>query len=362
MADPELLPPAPGTPIVVGMSGGVDSSVAALLLKEAGWDPIGVTLWLRDVPEPPGAADARAVAERIGIRHETVDARELFREKVVDAFVREHWRLRTPNPCVFCNRDIKWDALLEWGASRGAEHVATGHYARVAPIAGTDLLARAGDPSKDQSYFLWRIDPARLRRARFPLRGVGKDATRAVAARAGLPVAEKKDSQDICFLPDGAREELLRRRGAELGLSLEPGPIFAPDGKRVGTHAGLPLYTRGQRQGLGVAVGERVWAKEIDPAGNAIRLSGREGLFGKSFLADGALWHADLSHPDFRGKRPTAQLRYRSAEIPCEIEELGEGRLRVELDEPAWAITPGQSAVFRVDGFVVGGAYVAEPL
>lgn len=354
--------PPIGASIVVGLSGGVDSAVSALLLKEQGWTPVGITLWLSggdgDLP-PESGRDARAVADHLGIEHHLIDARKIFSDRVIDPFVRAHWNHHTPNPCVGCNADIKWGVMRQWGRERGIPWFSTGHYVRREMKNGVHLLGRAADRVKDQSYFLWKISPEELSHSLFPLDGWSKPEVRQKARENGIPIAVKRDSQDVCFLPDGEREQLLRIRGEELGLSLRPGEIIGLDGKTVGTHEGLPLYTRGQRQGLGVAVGKKVWAREIDHDRNAIRLGGRDELYEKELVIKDSCWHLPVEEVIRSGDPLTVQLRYRSPEILCWIEPLSEGRWKVSLDQAAWAITPGQSAVFRSGDWIVGGGIIA---
>lgn len=360
-------PPA-GEPVVIGLSGGVDSAVAALLLKRSGYRPVGVTLWLSGEGEepPPSARDAAAVARHLEIEHHVLDLRKEFAEQVVDAFVREHWNGRTPNPCVGCNARVKWGMMRQWGIDRGMPWFTTGHYVHRVVRDGEHYLARAADLSKDQSYFLWMLSSQELSYSLFPLHGLSKSEVRAIAAEEKLPVAVKSDSQDVCFLPEGERLSLLRKRGEELGLLLHPGEICDLHGKVIGTHQGLPLYTRGQRQGLGVATGERVWVKEIDYAENSIKLGRREELYGKSLVVEECRWHLPPEFLIESGEELTVQLRYRTPEILCQLSPEANGRWRVDLDAAAWAITPGQSAVFRIKerdlrrgGLLVGGGVIS---
>lgn len=273
-----------GERIAVAMSGGVDSSVAAWLLQREGHELMGVTLRLFDRETPEGTcgasddlADARAVAERLGMPHQVLDCRTCFRERVIRPFAAAYEAGCTPNPCVDCNRGIKFGELLRRSLELGAEAVATGHYVRMERDGATGrcLLKKALHPEKDQSYVLYSLTQEQLSRSRFPLGGLSKEEIRAIAARQGFGNAEKKESQDICFIPDGDYAAFLRRY---MGREYPPGPFLDQNGRRLGTHEGIVSYTVGQRRGLGISSEGRLYVKELRPEDNAVVLSDNAAL------------------------------------------------------------------------------------
>lgn len=339
--------------VLVAMSGGVDSSAAVCLLKEQGYACVGVTMKLLGGP-PGGEEDAREAARRMEIPHYVLDCAEQFRREVVQPFADAYERGETPNPCVFCNRALKFGLLLDKAEELGCAYLATGHYARITDGGGGWRLRKAADLSRDQSYVLYPIPRQRLGRVLFPLGGLSKDQVREIAARAGFPNARKQDSQDICFIPDGDYGAFLRRY---TGKSYPAGDFLDENGGCLGRHGGIVDYTIGQRRGLGVSSScGRLYVKEVRPADNTVVLSGNESLFRRSFLAASPNWIAleKLSGP----LRLKAKVRYRMEEQPCVVEPVGEDLIRVCYDEPQRAITPGQSVVFYEDELVVGGAVI----
>lgn len=348
------------------MSGGVDSSVAALLLKQQGYEVLGITLqlWGKDVCVSSGtrlccsvrdALDARAVARRLGIRHEVLELIEPFRTHVVEYFVTSYARGLTPNPCIACNDHIKFGSLMEKADELGADTVATGHYAKALydESRGRHVLRRATDPSKDQSYVLFGLTQAQLARACFPIGSLTKPAVREIARQLGLVTADKPDSQDVCFVRDRNKDSFLRR---ELRVSDEPGPIVDTQGNVLGTHHGLLGYTIGQREGLGIATGKPLYVVALDQPTNRLIVGSREDLLDQSLLAERVNW---VSIP-----RPTAPLR---AQVKIRARHEGgmatvsareDGSALVEFDEPQSAITPGQAAVFYDDDVVLGGGWI----
>lgn len=336
------------------MSGGVDSSAAALLLLREGRELLGLTLRLFDSGEE--GTDAAAAAERLGFPHRTLDMSGEFRDMVVEPFVAEYERGRTPNPCVLCNRAVKFGALLQKAEELGCGSLATGHYARLDfdRGAGRWLLKKAARPDKDQSYVLAMLTQAQLSRALFPLGRLSKEEVRAIAAEAGLANAQKKDSQDICFIPDGDYAAFLRRY---TGRDYPMGPFVYEDGTLLGWHRGIVDYTVGQRRGLGVSSGlGRLYVKAIVPENNAVVLSLNDGLFARTLTARGLnlIPCARLDSP----VRLAARIRYRMAEQPCTVEQTGEDTVRLTFDRPQRAVTPGQTAVFYDGDTVVGGAVI----
>jgi tRNA-specific 2-thiouridylase len=344
------------TRVAVAMSGGVDSAVALL---RAGPDAIGVTLrlWLdprgpdaeRACCSPEAVLAARATCHRLGIPHVTLDLREEFRRAVVAPFVRGYAEGRTPNPCISCNGSFRFAELFAFAERAGASRLATGHYARVVEREGQLLLARAADERKDQSYMLARLDPHFLDRLWFPLGEQGKEETRAEAARAGLEVAARAESQEACFLAGGDYRDFLERHG----LGTEDGPLVDEDGNELGRHAGFWRFTPGQRKGLGLAAGEPLYALRSEPGTNTVVVGGRAALATREVAARGRL-HVPVT-------RAQVKLRYRSPAVGADV-TAGAGGFRLTLDEPAYGVAPGQAAVLYDGDAVVGaGTIVTDP-
>ncbi len=355
--------------VVVAMSGGVDSSVAAARLAEAGHEVIGLTMRLWTEPRPEAfrgrtqccAAedidDARRVAQRLGVPHYTLNLEKPFRRFVVDAFVEEYARGRTPNPCLNCNTFIKFDAFLERALALRADYIATGHYARRIERDGAVELHRARDSAKDQSYVLYTLSPRALDRTLFPIGDLPKTEVRAIAARHGLAVADKPDSADICFVPGGDYREFVRRR-----LPDRPGEFHDADGAVLGEHAGVQHFTVGQRRGLGLATGEPRFVTAIDPAANVVRLGSREELRVDALALSDPHWLTVGPPVD----RPlVVQVRAHGDPVPARLgadsgSDGGAAGLRVDLDAPLYGVAPGQAAVLYDGDRVLGGGTVAR--
>ncbi len=358
-----------GARVVLAMSGGVDSAVSAVRLREAGLDVIGVTMknWCyadtgadaRSCCSLEAIDDARAVCDRLGIRHLVVDTEARFGAAVIDDFVAEYARGRTPNPCVRCNRVVRFDTLAEWADRLDADFLATGHYARVfLRDDGTRLVARPVHRAKDQSYFLAGLTPAQLERAVFPLGDLDKPTVRALARGAGLPVAEKPESQEVCFIPGGSLREFLEGR-----VDMRPGPVVTDDGRQVGRHDGLAAYTVGQRRGLGVALGEPMYVVALDRERNAV-VVGPEASLARGGLR-ATLVFADASLDGVAPRTPpalTAQIRSRHRAAPVrEVVREGE-TVRVTFADPQRAVAPGQTVAFYRGDIVVGAGVIDEAL
>ena len=343
--------------VAVAMSGGVDSAAAALLLAEAGYDVWGVTLRLQSCPGAAETAEAeidsaRRAAEALGIPHRVLDLRERFRTAVMDRFVSEYLAGRTPNPCVDCNREIKFGALLDWVLEQGADFLSTGHYARVDRAEGRWRLLRGADRRKDQSYVLYQLTQRQLSHLLLPLGDYDKPAIRQLVEARGLANARKADSQDICFIPDGDYAAFLAASGAEL----VPGDFVDETGRVLGRHRGLPCYTPGQRKGLGVSAGEPVYVLRKEAAGNRIILGPDSALYTAELTAQRVNW---LSVPAPEGPLAvTAKTRYTQKEAAATAEVLPDGRLRVTFAEPQRAVTAGQAVVLYVGEAGAGGGTI----
>lgn len=337
---------------VVAMSGGVDSSVACALALEAGYEAVGVTLGLFGGASCCGAQSAadkaREACGRLGVRHYYKNAAPLFRQAVIAPFEAAYASGRTPNPCVACNRHMKFSYLLDLALEMGAEALFTGHYARLEGEGADRGLLRGADPDKDQSYFLYCIPRGHLGMLRFPLGGMKKTEVRARAADLGLRAAREKESRDICFAGEGDYGEWLAAKGG----GGRPGDIVDRDGRVLGRHRGVAFYTVGQRRGLDVAAGERLYVTGIDPARNEVRVGTAEEASARSFRVSG---YNDLSGEPLSSV--SVQIRYRQKPVPCSVRPEGEV-LSVVPETPVFGAAPGQSAVFYRGDRVLGGGII----
>jgi tRNA-specific 2-thiouridylase len=346
---------------LVAMSGGVDSAAAAQLALDAGDEVVAVTLELWADPatdgeksccSPQAVTGARHLAQRMGIPHLTLDLRERFRADVVDRFLDGYAAGRTPNPCVRCNGEVRFDAMLELADALGAARLATGHYARIARDEHGPLVRAAADPAKDQSYMLAKLDPALLDRLSFPLGGLTKDAVRQLARDAGLPVADKRESQDLCFVAGlGGRAFLQRHGGPRLR---RPGDIVDRQGRVLGRHEGHHNYTVGQRRGLGIATPEPLYVLEKDAASNRVVVGPKQELATRTVFLEEATLHRSASEVE------QVRLRYHANPIACRALEQG-GRVLLELESDAHAVAPGQLACLMRQDRVVGEGTIGEP-
>ena len=353
------------TRVVIAMSGGVDSSVAAARLVDEGFDVVGVTLHLWDYPDdgsergrccaPEDQHDARRVADVIGIPHFTFDRRDLFQEHVVGPFVDAYLHGETPSPCIACNRSVKLRELFPLAERLGAQLVATGHYARVALEDGKARLFRGKDAQKDQSYFLHMLREDELRRLTFPLGDATKAEVRAEALARKLPGATKGESQELCFVSSGHYATFVEQRADG---RVRPGPILAPDGRALGAHAGVHAFTVGQRKGLGVAVGKPLFVAAIDGETGAIQLGEEADLHAGGLRLDEAFWSDDVTFP----LRATVRVRSRHEGAEAVIERAPDGGFVALFTAPVRAVSPGQVAVAYSGDRVFGGGTIVRAL
>jgi tRNA-specific 2-thiouridylase len=351
--------------VVVAMSGGVDSSVAAALLQAQGYEVIGVTMKLWDGPEAAAGhhktcctlddvADARRVAMQLDIPFYVMNFKEQFARHVIDYFVASYHQGATPNPCVQCNRQLKFAALRQRAQQLGARWIATGHYASVAQGHGGRYYIRRGiDRHKDQSYFLFALTQEQLGSTLLPLGRLHKEQVRQQAARLALRVAEKPESQEICFVPDGDHRRFLRSRLAP--EAYRPGPLVNAAGETLGAHQGVPFYTVGQRRGLGIAAAQPLYVTNIDPQHNTVVVGPRQQAFCTTFDVEDLNW---MCPPPQEVLHTTVQIRSRHLPVPATVCPTAPDRARVSLQEPQFAVTPGQAAVFYQGETVLGGGWI----
>lgn len=353
--------------VLIAMSGGVDSSVAAHLLAEEGYNLIGVTMktWgFDDIPEKDSGCcsletiySARNVANQLGFPHYTMDFTSRFNDVVISNFIDEYLKGHTPNPCVLCNKEIKWGALLEKAVELGADYIATGHYAQLGRDDTKDryFVSRSADLTKDQSYALWQVSQYALGKTLFPLGGYKKTKIREIAKELGMKSAEIPDSQEICFVPNDDYRQLIQIRMPELKHAIEGGDIIYQN-KKIGQHKGYINYTIGQRRGLEVALGKPVYVSKIDAENNVVYVDDESGIYNTEFIC------GDINLQKY-GKIESAtkavvKIRYKDKGSPALIQQLNDNEIKVIFDEPKKAITPGQSAVFYDGDDLIGGGII----
>lgn len=351
------------TRVVVAMSGGVDSSVAAALLKEQGYDVVGMMLRLWSEPgkedsnrccTPDSMAQARRVAAKLDIPFYVIDAKDVFRETVVQYFLEGYSRGETPNPCLICNRQIRWTFLLEHALALGADYMATGHYVRIQRSeSGRMNLLRAVDRSKDQSYVLHVLNQEKLRWALFPIGDYPKTEIRAIAEKHGLPTASRKDSQDLCFLAGEDYRHFLQRNAAEI---LKPGEILTREGISVGMHTGLANYTIGQRKGLGIASPVPLYVLGKDSSTNSLIVGTQEELGSRELIARDVNWlSGETPREPFHAE---VKIRYTAKEAEALVTPIDRNRAQVQFQAPQRDITSGQAAVFFQGDLLIGGGII----
>ena len=347
------------------MSGGIDSTVSAMLLLEQGYELVGVTFRTYDSMKDSCLAkekgcctidsimEAKHNAERMGFEHHIVDFRESFRRCVIQDFIDEYMSGRTPNPCILCNSTIKWGEMLHLANEMGCDYIATGHYARIAERDGHTYLRTAADTHKDQTYFLWRLTEEQLKRTIFPLGNYTKDQVREIARQHGYEkLATKRESQEICFIPDDDYRAFLRANVPDYEERVRPGEYVDAQGKVLGTHQGFVNYTIGQRKGLGIALGHPAYVTHIDAETNRVTLGTNDDLLATELKFKPSV----LRNNVITGSRLTAKVRYRSPSVPVEIKDEG----CLHFAAPVWGVTPGQSVVIYQDDLVVGGGVILK--
>lgn len=346
--------------VMLGMSGGVDSSVAAYLLKKKGYEVVGVTMKLWT---PKGdnidiaIRDAKKVADSLSIEHHVVDLEEIFKEKVIKNFVDEYFEGKTPNPCVYCNKHIKFDRMFEEADKLNCKYIATGHYARIEYNDEKKLyeLKKSSASSKDQTYMMYNLNQEKLSRILFPIGDYDKSVIREIAKEIGLEVHNKPDSQDICFVPDQDYEAFLKKYS---NRKIEKGNFVTSDGTSMGEHQGIINYTIGQRKGLGIAFGKPTYVIDINGKNNSIVLGDNEDLF-KNELYAHSVNMIDIPYAEHKEPRiVSAKIRYSSKPSKAKVIFLGDDRIKVEFEEPQRAITKGQSVVFYDGDVLVGGGVI----
>ncbi|MGD8781043.1 MAG: tRNA 2-thiouridine(34) synthase MnmA [Ignavibacteria bacterium] len=359
--------------VIVAMSGGVDSSVAAAILKEEGYDVIGITMKTWGFMEVGGAPkhesgccsldaiyDAKNVADKLGFPHYTVDFTKAFESAVIDNFVDEYLNGRTPNPCVICNRKVKWEEMLKKADDLDAKYVATGHYSVIEYNEETNRysLKKSKDNKKDQTYALWGLTQESLSRTLLPLGKYTKPEIRELAEKFELKTAGKPDSQEICFVADNNYGRFLRERIPDVIGNIEEGEMIYK-GEKIGSHRGIPFYTVGQRRGLGVAMGKPVYVKKIDQTSNTIEIGDKEDLYQSKLIADDINYVSKSALS--AGEKVICKIRYADRGKPAEVVSADENKIELLFSEPASAITPGQSAVlYDEHGYILAGGVIRE--
>lgn len=354
--------------VLLGMSGGIDSTVSAMLLLEQGYEVVGVTFRTFDsikescLAKEKGCCSVESImeakhnAEQMGFAHHIVDFRDTFRRCVIQNFIDEYMAGRTPNPCVLCNSHIKWGELMRVADELGCDYIATGHYARIAERDGHVYLRTAADTRKDQTYFLWMLTEEQLRRTIFPLGDLTKDQVREIARHHGYEkLATKRESQEICFIPNDDYRAFLRANVPDYNERIRAGEYVNKDGKVLGRHEGYVNYTIGQRKGLGIALGQPAYITHIDAATNRITLGTNDDMYASELK----FRPINSQRPIANSQQPIfAKVRYRTAAVAAKVSDITDSVCRLTFESPVWGITPGQSVVLYQDNLVIGGGII----
>ncbi len=356
-----------GKRVLMAMSGGIDSSVSAILLQQEGYELVGATFQNFDVPasctqqdKACGSSDAvgeaRQLAEQLGIEHHVLDVRDAFRKSVMQNFIDEYLHSRTPNPCVLCNPIIKWGMMLQLADQLGCELLATGHYARIGHHEGRFFLQKGKDKLKDQTYFLWKLSSEQLQRTLFPLGDLTKEEVREIASKHGfVALSQKKESEEICFIPDNNYRNFLQQEVPNLNQLQRPGKFVSTDGKIIGKHNGLYNYTIGQRKGLGIALGVPAYVVALNPDKNQVVIGYKEDLLSNELIIK------DVNLTKYEeledGMEVRCRIRYRSQGATARLFR-DENGIRILFDTPVESVTPGQSAVFYENDDLIGGGII----
>lgn len=359
--------------LAVAMSGGVDSSVAAALLVKHGYQAIGMTMHVWDFESVGGNInnestcysveamnDAKIVCHKLGIPHYTINLKPTFKDQIIQNFIDEYLAGRTPNPCILCNREIKWGALLRKAEQLGADKIATGHYARCLKDEKTGRLQllRGIDRKKDQVYALWTLTQEQLKKTLLPLGTLTKQRVRAIANELGLKTAPKPESQEICFIPDNNYERFLKEQIPNLEERLKNGKIIDEAGNVLGYHRGYPFYTIGQRRGLQIATGRRVYVRKIDPKMNRIHVGDKASVRSDGLIAHSVNW-VSIPTPE-KTIAVSAKIRYNDPGFSAKLTPLAGNRIKLDFEKPQKAVTPGQSAVFYGGDLLLGGGFIEK--
>ncbi len=358
--------------VLMAMSGGIDSAVSAMLLREQGCELIGATFRTFDSIKESCLArekgccsvesimEAKNLAHRLGFEHHIIDFREPFKKYVISNFVDEYMNGRTPNPCVLCNSHIKWGLLLDAANEYGCDMIATGHYAQIAQHNGHWYLANAVDTTKDQTYFLWMLTEENLRHTIFPLGGYTKQQTRQMAAERGfVELSKKTESQEICFVTDNDYRTFLEQQVPDFNQRCGIGEYIDANGKVLGQHQGYPFYTIGQRKGLGIALGKPQFVTDINASTNQITLGDHDDLLTNHLVAS----HYHLTDIEWLASDPCieARIRYKTKPVKAQLQIIDSRYLTLHFEQPVWGVTPGQSVVMYKDGLLVGGGLIEKP-
>ncbi len=346
--------------VVIGMSGGVDSSVSAYLLQQQGYEVHGVTFGILKTPASDALQSAREVAQKLGISHQAIDLHEQFADQIIEYFKREYLNGRTPNPCVVCNAQFKWASLLSHAETIGAGYVATGHYADIKNEKGFYRICSGKDSSKEQTYMLWMLPQEALSKTLFPLTQYTKPEVREIARQLGLKNADREDSFEICFIPDDDYAGYLKTQIPVLEKNVSNGEIIDQNGNLLGYHKGYPFYTIGQRRRLGISTPAPVYVTGIDPKKNQIRVGPKEALFHKQLRASQTNWFIDV--PQSGQITCQAKIRYKDTASDCSVTFLENNQVEVCFDQPKRAITTGQAIVFYDGACMIGGGFIDQIL